>query len=211
MSKPIVLGLGGALVGVVVAFAAFTFLLGDGASSAVAAPPTAPVNVAGKLGPHLTLRDRVFNLMPEATSDRTYLKMQAVIEFETYDQRWQHVLNGCGRAGHAADLGASGDLMVSAVPGAAPTGALDGASSGGDVDPCEAERAALMSEFEHEIGTGLQLIEDAVTTVVTGHTAAEVVTPEGKEALKTEIQAAVDELIHEPRVHRVLFLNFITQ
>src|SRR5690606_41379597 len=107
--------------------------------------------------------------------------------------RWQHGPTGCGRAGQAATLGASAARMVSAVPGAAPTRGLDGASSGGGVDPCETERAALMSEFEHEIGTGLQLIEDAVTTVVTGHTAAEVVTPEGKEALKTEIQAAVDE------------------
>ena len=68
-----------------------------------------------------------------------------------------------------------------------------------------------MAEFEHEIGTGLQLIEDAVTTVVTGHSVSEIVTPEGKEALKAEIKAAVDELIHEPHVHRVLFLNFITQ
>jgi flagellar basal body-associated protein FliL len=212
VNKPIILGIGGAVVGVVVAFVAFTFLMGGGAAPVVAAPPTEPVNVTGKLGPHLTLGDRVFNLMPESASDQTYLKLQTVIEFETYDERWQYVLSNCGHDDHAALFGASEGLMVSSVPAAAPSRALDGAAAGGEtVDPCEAERTALMGEFEHEIGTGLQLIEDAVTSVVTGHTASEIVTPEGKEALKAEIQAAVDELIHEPRVHRVLFLNFITQ
>lgn len=211
MNKPIVLGIGGALVGVVVAFAAFTFLMGGGAEPVVAAPPTEPVNVSGKLGPHVTLTDRVFNLLPEAGSDKTYLKLQTVIEFETFDPRWANVLAGCGHDAHGAALGMAGDLMVSSVPGGAPGAPLEGAASGPAVDPCEAERTALMTEFEHEIGTGLALIEDAVTTVVTGHTVSEVVTPEGKEQLKAEIKAAVDELIHEPHVHRVLFLNFITQ
>jgi len=212
VNKPIVLGIGGALVGVVVAFAAFTFLLGGGATPVVAARPTEPVNVTGKLGPHLTLGDRVFNLMPESASDKSYLKLQTVIEFETYDGRWQYVLGNCGHNSHGALLGASGDLMVSSVPVSAPQRPLAEPSVAAPaVDPCVAERTALMEEFEREIGTGLHLIEDAVTTVVTRHTVSEIVTPEGKEALKAEIQAAVDALIHEPRVHRVLFLNFITQ
>jgi len=213
MNKPIVLGIGGALVGVVVAFAAFTFLMGGGGETVVAAPPTEPVNVAGKLGPHLTLTDRVFNLLPEAGSDKTYIKLQTVIEFETYDERWQYVLGGCGHGDdHGALFGAgTGDLMVSAVPAGMGGTSADGVSSGETVDPCEAEQHALMTDFEHEIGTGQQLIEDAVTTVVTGHTASEIATPEGKEALKAEIAQAIDELIHEPKVHRVLFLNFITQ
>ncbi|MGE3961781.1 MAG: flagellar basal body-associated FliL family protein [Dehalococcoidia bacterium] len=213
MNKPIILGIGGAVVGVVVAFAAFTFLMGGSGTTVVAAPPTEPVNVGGKLGPHVTLSDRVFNLLPEAGSDKTYLKLQTVIEFETYDERWQYVLNGCGHGDdHGALFGVGGDLMVSAVPAGAPVRPLDGAAAAGpEVDPCDAEYQALMSEFDHELGTGLQLIEDAVTTVVTGHTAAEIATTEGKEALKEEIKVAIDELIHEPKVHRVLFLNFITQ
>lgn len=236
MNKPILLGIGGAVVGVVVAFAAFTFLMGGETPVAAAAPPTQPVNVSGKLGPHLTLADRVFNLLPEPGSDRQYLKLQTVIEFESYDERWESVLHGCGHTNvgrtapaetpattegettpeateesHGALLGGWGDLVVSAAPGGAPAPVLDRSSGGEVIDPCEAERQALMTEFEHEIGTGLQLIEDAVTTVVTAHTASEVATAEGKEALKAEIQAAVDALIHEPEVHRVLFLNFITQ
>ncbi len=214
MNKPIVLGIGGALVGVVVAFAAFTFLMGGGGETVVAAPPTEPVNVAGKLGPHLTLADRVFNLLPEAGSDKSYLKLQTVIEFETYDTRWAYVLGGCGHGephGMRFQGGATGDLVVSARPAGASAPPQDRTSGGETVDPCEAEEHALMSEFEHEIGSGRQLIEDAVTTVVTGHTASEIASPEGKEALKQEIALAVDDLIHAPKVHRVLFLNFITQ
>ena len=214
MNKPIILGVGGAILGVAVAFAAFTFLMsGNGGEALAAAPATEPVNVSGKLGPHVTLSDRVFNLLPESGSDKTYLKLQAVIEFETFDGRWQYVLNGCGQAeaGHAALLTVPTDVMVSAVPAGVPLDAGDNTSSSEATDPCEAEQHALLTEFEHEIGTGLQLIEDAVTTVVTGHSASEVVTPEGKEVLKEEIKVAVDELIGEPKVHRVLFLNFITQ
>ena len=213
MNKPIILGIGGAVVGVVVAFAAFTFLMGGGGETVVAAPPTEPVNVAGKLGPHLTLTDRVFNLLPEQGSDKTYIKLQTVVEFETYDERWAYVLGGCGGEAHGAIFsgGATGDLMVSAVPAGSAAPLADRTSGGETVDPCEAEEHALMTEFEHEIGSGMQLIEDAVTTVVTGHTASEIASPEGKEALKEEIKHAIDELIHEPKVHRVLFLNFITQ
>lgn len=213
MNKPIFLGIGGAVVGVIVAFAAFTFLMGGDTPVVAAAPPTEPVNVSGKLGPHVTLTDRVFNLLPQSGSDKSYLKLQAVIEFETYDERWEYVLNGCGHDDHGALWGTgSSDFMVSSVPAGVPVERpLDRTAAGETVDPCEAERHALMEEFEHEIGTGLQLIEDAVTSVVTSHTAAEVVTPEGKALLKQEIKAAIDELIHEPHVHRVLFLNFITQ
>jgi flagellar basal body-associated protein FliL len=206
MNKPILLAVGGALLGVAVAFAAFTFLMGGDGEAAPAAP-TEPVNVAGKLGPHITLSDRVFNLLPEAGAPN-YVKIQTIIEFETLDPRWDHVLHGCG--GHAAvPVGARSEAMVSAAPTLPQTTVV--ATGGPAVDPCEAEQAALLASFHHEIGTGMQVIEDAVTTIVTGHTASEIATPEGKAALREEIKAAVDELIGEPPVYRVLFLNFITQ
>lgn len=217
MSKPIILAVGGVVVGVIVAFGVFTLLLGGGGDEAAAASlPTEPVNVSGKLGPHVVLSDRVFNLLPEAGREPVYLKLQTVIEFETLDPQWEYVLNGCGSKDHGSRLVppghlGTGDLMVSAVPGGVVVRATDETASGETADPCEEERHALMAEFDHEIGTGISVIEDVVTTIVTGHTVSEIETPEGKEVLKAEIKKAVDGLIGEPHVHRVLFLNFITQ
>ncbi len=211
MKKPVVLAAVGVVVGVAVAFAAFTFLLGGGAKEAEASGPPAVVSVPGKLGPHITLSDRVFNLLTEPGQSPVYLKLQTVIEFETTDPRWERVLTGCGKSAHGARRAPTGtDLMVSALPsgGSAPRAVAAGGAAG---DPCEAELAALLAEFDHHIGTGRALIEDAVTTIVTGHTAAEIATPQGKETLKAEIQEAVEDLIHEPHVTRVLFVNFITQ
>ncbi len=208
MSKPILLAVGGAIAGVAVAFGLFTFLMGG--SEASGPPPTPTVvSVPGKLGPHITLADRVFNLRTDGGS-QVYLKLQTVIEFETTDGRWQHVLTGCGVAPHAAVPGIAGPRMASAAPGG--VAAVPVAAGGPTEDPCVTEYKHLMEEFEREIGTGRQLMEDVVTSIVTGHTAAELSTPEGKEALKAEILHAVDEIFHgHPPVTRVLFLNFITQ
>ncbi|MCK9486213.1 MAG: flagellar basal body-associated FliL family protein [Dehalococcoidia bacterium] len=211
MKKPIVLTVAGVVVGALVAFAAFTFLL-DGVGGEVSAQTPRVVSVPGKLGPHITLSDRVFNLLPERGSPSVYLKLQTAIEFETKDPRWEHVLNGCGRSSHVAraEVPATGALMVAVVTDGRYAGAHP-VDAGGGGDACEAELVALMDQFEHTIGSGRALIEDAVTSIVTGHTASEIATPEGKDALRAEIQRAVDDLIEEPRVVRVLFLNFITQ
>jgi len=209
MNKGIIMGLVGAVLGVAVAFGAFTFLMGGG--DTVEAAPETVVEVPGKIGPHITLGDRVFNLLPSTRSSANYLKLQAIIEFETTDQRWQHVLTGCGKSAHGAAFEVDRDLLVAAVPGgsASVPGANASAPKG---DPCEEELAHLLSAFEQRIGNGRSLIEDAVTTIVTGHTADEISTPAGKEVLKAEIQAAVDALFHgDPKVKRVLFINFITQ
>lgn len=211
MNKPIILAVAGALGGVVVAFLAFTFLMG-GSPAEAQEPPTEVIHVPGKLGPHITLQDRVFNLLTTAGGPPIYLKLQTVIEFETTDPQWERVMTGCGaHEPHGARL-AGGDVMVSALPAGAGAPIAPAAGGGGaSADPCEAEQATLLAEFEHEIGTGRALIEDAVTTIVTGHTAEEIATPDGKAALKAEIAEAIGHLIEEPRVSRVLFLNFITQ
>lgn len=214
MNKPIILAVGGVIAGVVVAFAAFTLFMDGGAVPATeAATPPEPVHVPGKLGPHITLNDRVFNLLTPAGGAPVYLKLQTVIEFETTDPRWEHVLNGCGAHEPATGrLDLASGLYVSSLPVLPSTsGSLPASGGEGGADPCEAEQASLLAEFEHEIGSGQALIEDIVTTIVTGHTAEEIATPAGKDALKAEIAHAVGELIEEPRVTRVLFLNFITQ
>jgi flagellar basal body-associated protein FliL len=211
MSKPILLAIGGAVAGVVVALAVFMVLFRSEPAPAEAAPPAEPTPVAvpGKLGPHLTLSDRVFNLLPGGSGQPVYLKLQTVIEFETTDKAWARVLNGCVDP-KTAVLG-RGDLVVSAAPGGRGEVRAPAAPGGGG-DACQSEHDALLASFRAGIGTGLQLIEDAVTLIVTGHTAEELATLAGKEALKAEIQHAVDEIFHgHPKVSRVLFLNFITQ
>ena len=45
------------------------------------------MQVAGKLGPHITLVDRVFTLLSPVDSPR-YAKLQIVLEFETEDPTW---------------------------------------------------------------------------------------------------------------------------
>jgi flagellar basal body-associated protein FliL len=207
MKMPLVLAILGAVVGIVVALVLFLFVFGGGgageAQALVPTPEPTVVNVPGKLGPHITLQDRVFNL---TSTTPVYLKMQTIIEFETTDPRWGRVLHGCV----ARPLPVGGPLYASTDPVGA-VGARTAATEGGAASPCEAEEQALQAEFEEEIGSGRALIEDAVTTIVTSKTAAELATAEGKDALKAEIVDAVQEIIEEPRVSRVLFVNFITQ
>lgn len=209
MSKPVVLSVGGALAGVIVAFALFTLFFKGSSEpvAAVATPEPTPVSVAGKLGPHVTLEDRVFNLVSPANSP-IYLKLQTVIEFETTDAAWASVLHGCAKAALPSFVNGG---LVSSVPGGRAS-SLPSAEGGAGGSACQAQYDVLLGAFVEELGTGVQLIEDAVTTIVTSHTPEEISTTAGKEALKGEIERAVNELFEgEPRVTRVLFTNFITQ
>lgn len=206
MKKPIVIALAGAGGGVAVALVLFMFVLGGSSSAQPVAEPT-PVPTGGKLGPHITLQDRVFNLQG-STAAPVYLKLQTVIEFQTTSAEWAHVLNGC-----VATLPTTfpADAMVSIVPGTIEPHPVAPSEGGPAVDPCAAQEQKLLDEFDHEIGTGRQLIEDAVTSIVTSHTPADIATSAGKDALKAEIKQAVERLIPEPPVTRVLFTDFITQ
>lgn len=199
MSKIIIIAVGGVIAGVAVALGVFFFLLGGRGTSEAEAAPT-PVRVDGKLGPHIKLADRVFNL--QGGTGTQYLKLQTIVEFETTSKDWAKVLHGC------VATRATSQPLVSANPGLAAGDAID---REGKADPCQTKQDELQAEFEREIGTGRQLMEDAVLTVVSRHTAADVASPEGKEALKNEIKAAVQKLIKEPKVTRVIFTNFITQ
>ena len=203
MSKTIIIAVGGVVAVVAVALGTFVFVFGSGRSSAEANAEATPVHVAGKLGPRITLQDRVFNLQG-AGSVPVYVKMQTVIEFETTSREWAKVLRGCVAAPRSVSA-----PLVSSIPRAADDAPLD--FEGAKTDPCTAAEEKLLEEFAREIGTGRQLVEDAVLMVVSKRTAAEISTPEGKEALKTEIKKAIEKVIPEPKVTRVLFTNFITQ
>jgi hypothetical protein len=211
LKKPVVMGIVGALAGVVVMGLVYTFVLGGGGPTIAAEPTPEPTVISsqGKLGPRLTLEDRVFNLVSPASAP-VYAKIQAVIEFETLDPRWGEVFNSCGDD-HSRRIDDAPARAVSAQPADLPPPVAPATAGGEDVSPCAALEAELLHEFEAEVGTGVQLIEDAITTIVSSKTPDDVATTEGKEALKKEIQHAVEQLIHEPKVSRVLFLNFITQ
>lgn len=178
MSKMLIFIVVGVLAGAGVAAGGFMYFY-PGSGEAVATPEPTPVNVAGKLGPHITFPSRVLNLRSEPGKSPVYLKLETLIEFETTSKDWAHVLHGC-----VAEGGAS---------------------------PCKAEEETLLHEFEEEIGSGRKLIDDAITTIVSAKTLAEVSTPDGKERLRAEILQAVHELIPEPHVKRVLFTDFVTQ
>jgi flagellar FliL protein len=167
LKKPLLLALGGVAIAAVAA-AAFLFL-GPGGSDAVeeeevAEQEPATVQVAGKLGPHITLEDRVFTLLSPVDAPR-YAKLQIVLEFETEDPTWFEI---------------SGEAL---------------------------ERR--LEEFREEIPVAL--LEDAITSAVSSKTVEDLATPEGKDGLREDIRIAVDALLPEPHVRRVLFTNFITQ
>ncbi len=96
--------IGGGIAAVILAAALFLFvgLPGGGGESpaepgaegevadeeaAAAEDGFVPIRVDGKLGPHVTLDDRVFTLMSPIDAPR-YVKLRVVLEFETDDAAW---------------------------------------------------------------------------------------------------------------------------
>jgi hypothetical protein len=92
LRKPIVLAVTGMIAGLGVAAAVFTF--GFDGGDAHATGEAEVITVPGRIGPHIEVCERVFNLVSPTESPR-HLKLRALIEFETTDQRWQHALTGC--------------------------------------------------------------------------------------------------------------------
>jgi len=210
LTKPPVMAVIGALLGIGVAAAVYFFVLGGGgaATAGTPTPEPTPVFSEGKLGPRITLEDRVFNLLSPPSAP-VYAKIQTIIEFETTDEHWADVFAGeCAAVFPGRD---AGPRMALALPRGGEGSQIPSTGGGEEVDPCQALESELLHEFELEIGTGKQLIEDAVTTIVSSKTPEELATTEGKEALKEEIQKAVEHLIEHPHVTRVLFVNFIMQ
>ena len=185
MSKTIIFAVGGLVAAIGVAAALFMFVLGgsstESAEDLEPTPEPTPVVVEGRVGPHIMLEGRLYTLRGTGDEQR-YVKLSLLIEFETFSEDWAHVLHGC--------------VFV---------------AEEGDVGPCKAEEDELNHEFEEELGTGRELIEDAVVSLISSKTYAELAEADGMEVLRTEILHAVEELIHEPSVVRVLFLEFLTQ
>lgn len=96
MKKPMLIAIAGVLAGGGLAVGVFMFLnpFGSGGAAEPTPEPT-PVVVEGKLGPHIILESRIFNLRSIAGHPPTYLKLETVVEFETTDEAWAKVLHGC--------------------------------------------------------------------------------------------------------------------
>jgi flagellar basal body-associated protein FliL len=163
----------GLIVGVVVVLAGigggvYWFLLGGSEKFAGGEhEEPKPVHVEGRLGPHIVLKERVFNLAAGPGGAKHYLKLGTSIEFETTDPEWYEL---------------AGEPLTKAL-----------------------------EEFDHEeIGSGRLIIEDIITTIVSGKRVEDVASAEGKDHLREEIRAAIAHHIAEPLVHRVLFTSFIT-
>lgn len=68
-----------------------------------------------------------------------------------------------------------------------------------------------LHEFElDEIGAKRDLIEDIITSVVSGKKVEDISTAEGKAALREEILEALHEELHHPVAYRVFFTSFVT-
>ena len=66
-------------------------------------------------------------------------------------------------------------------------------------------------EFTHHLEHEMPRIHDAIATVFGSHTADEVSTTEGKDALKHELIEAINHHLHEEKVESIYFEVFITQ
>ncbi len=68
-----------------------------------------------------------------------------------------------------------------------------------------------LEEFDKdEIGSSRQIIEDIVTSIVSGKKLEDISTAAGKDELRQELLDAIAEKIHEPKVAGVYFTSFVT-
>lgn len=68
-----------------------------------------------------------------------------------------------------------------------------------------------IEEFDaDEIGSKRDVIEDVITTVVSGKSVEEISSAEGKAGLREEILEAIHEELHHPVAYRVFFTSFVT-
>lgn len=71
--------------------------------------------------------------------------------------------------------------------------------------------AAKNAEFAHHLDPEMHKILDAIANVIGSHSAEEVATVEGKEALKKELIEAINHHLHEHKVEHIYFETLIVQ
>ena len=83
-----------------------------------------------------------------------------------------------------------------------------------DVDPEKVKGDAYAKaeeELKATLAPKLPAIEDAITSVVTAKTVADISAPDGKEALKSELKARLAELLPGEEIKSIYFTQFIFQ
>ncbi len=73
------------------------------------------------------------------------------------------------------------------------------------------ERAQKLAEFEKSIAPNAPVIDDAIISLLSGRTSAEVGTPEGKVRLKNDIKETLNRLLGGDQVTNIYFTQFVTQ
>jgi flagellar basal body-associated protein FliL len=181
VSKTVIIAAGAVVAGGAVAAVLFLFVFGGGSSAADAGPTPEPTPVVVE-----------GKLGPRLVIDSRVFNLQP------------------------AEDGTPAYLKLATVIEFETTSAdwawvLHGCVAEGAASPCQAEETRLLDEFDQQIGSGRTLIEDAITTIVSAKTLADVSTPDGKEQLRNEILDAVQHAIPDPHAIRVLFTDFVTQ
>jgi flagellar FliL protein len=81
------------------------------------------------------------------------------------------------------------------------------------------EYVKKQTELKKDMGGSIPLIDDEITSILTGKTSADLMTPDGKQKLRDELKSrinkALDKLAHDPKerqeVLSVYFSDFIIQ
>ena len=73
------------------------------------------------------------------------------------------------------------------------------------------QRQEKQAEFDKKIAPLVPLIDDAILTVLTARTSAELSTAEGKQRLKEEIKERLNRILGREQVTNVYFTQFVMQ
>ncbi|HEY3082419.1 MAG TPA: flagellar basal body-associated FliL family protein, partial [Chloroflexota bacterium] len=163
----------------------------DGADPHGAPGATAHGAIQASFGPTYLIKDRIVNLADGAV--RRYLRFSVAIEFASHETP---------KASAAPPSGDARSHLIGYTPG------YDGYQqvSGGGKNDAE-------KQFQNHVKRYAPAMEDAVTTLLSSKTYAEVATAERREATKQEIKARLGSLLDgtDLTVTNVYFTDFVVQ
>jgi flagellar FliL protein len=75
----------------------------------------------------------------------------------------------------------------------------------------EEEKAAYLTEFEHELNSRLPIMDDTVITLLSTKTYEDLYTAEGKEKLRMEIMSILSSKLTDLHIISIYFTEFVVQ